>query len=216
VLLKPDQSKAIEALVAGVESRTGVQVVVAVVEKSDNYVELPWKAFALGASVASLAVVLLDVLRPQWVTADTALIHAVAILGTAASLALVAVFVRPFARLFLREARGHVEVKQHAQSLFLTRELFRTERRTAVLVFLSEFERRIEILPDVGLHGRIRDSDWRLVIDMMSPELRRVQPARAIEAGLRAIEELLVSKGFHRRAGAKDVLPDKPIEETGS
>lgn len=42
--------------VAEVEKRTGVQIVVAVIEKSDSYPELPWKAFALGAAVAGLAV----------------------------------------------------------------------------------------------------------------------------------------------------------------
>ena len=216
MLLRPDESRTIEALVADIESRTGVQVVVALVQKSDNYVELPWKAFALGASVASFAVVLLDFFRPQWATAATALVYAVAILGTAASSALLAVFVQPFARLFLREARGRLEVKLHAQSLFLGRELFKTEQRTAVLVFLSEFERRIEILPDVGLHGRILGSDWQRVIDTMSPWLRRAQPAHAIEAGLHAVEELLAAKGYHRRKGTANTLSDPPIEERGA
>src|SRR5438034_847057 len=69
MFLTDAEADAINAQVAGVESRTGVEVATAVVGKSDTYVELPWKAFALGASLASFGVVIADVWRPDWVTA---------------------------------------------------------------------------------------------------------------------------------------------------
>src|SRR5690348_10827589 len=50
VRLTPDEQAAVSALVLDVEARTGVPLVVAVVGKSDSYAELPWKAFAFGAS----------------------------------------------------------------------------------------------------------------------------------------------------------------------
>lgn len=191
-------------------------MVVAVIEKADSYVELPWKAFALGASLAALATVLSDLWRPQWVTSDTALMHAAAILGVAAACALAAVFVPRFARLFLRETRGHAEVRQHAKALFLERELFRTEHRNGVLILVSEFERRIEVLPDVGLHNRVTESEWHRVIDAMKPHLREARRAHALQEGLSAVEQLLVSKGFRGRSGVPNELPDRPIEERGA
>src|SRR5512140_2577098 len=124
-LLSRAESDAIDALIENIESRTGVQMVVAAIGKSDSYAELPWKAFALGASVAALATVLGDLWWPQWVSSDSALIVASVILGAGAACALLGVFVPPFARLFLRAARGHAEVRQYAQALFLARELFR-------------------------------------------------------------------------------------------
>src|SRR6266478_3032193 len=48
--LQPEESDAIDRRIAAVEAHTGVQVLAAVVPRSDSYVELPWKAFALGAS----------------------------------------------------------------------------------------------------------------------------------------------------------------------
>lgn len=51
--LSPAESEAIDRLIEAVETRTGVQVLVAVVPRSDSYAELPWKAFALGAAVPS-------------------------------------------------------------------------------------------------------------------------------------------------------------------
>jgi putative membrane protein len=101
-VLSSEESKAVAASVARIESRTGVQVVVAIIRKADTYIELPWKAFALGVSIAALVIVLADVRWPQWVTSDTALIHAAVPLATGAACALLAVFVPPFARRFLR------------------------------------------------------------------------------------------------------------------
>jgi putative membrane protein len=216
MLLSSAESDALEALVAKVESCTGVQVVVAAIGKADSYVELPWKAFALGASVATFAAVSADLLRPQWTTSEAALVSAVFILGAAAACALLAVFVPRFARLFLRAARGHLEVRQYAQSLFLTRELFRAQNRTAVLILVSEFERRIELVPDVGLHDRVCDAEWRGVIDALAPRLREARPFHALQEGLAALEHLLVSKGFRGRAGMPDQLSDRPIDELGA
>jgi putative membrane protein len=209
------EADAIDAQVARVESRTGVQIVTAVVGKSDTYVELPWKAFALGASLAAFGVVVADAWRPDWVTSRTALLHAVTILGAAAASALLAVFVPAFGRLFLRATRRELEVRHHAQSLFLTRELFRTRQRTGVLVLVSLFERRIEILPDTGLHDRVSEADWRAVIAPMTPLLRQARPFHALEEGLAALEALLAAKGFRAAEGGANELPDRPIEERG-
>jgi len=214
--LQPAESAAIDRRVTTVEARTGVQVVAAVVPRSDSYVELPWKAFALGASLAALGVVVADMWLRPWATSTTALIHAVAILGSAATCALLAIFVPPFARGFLRRARGHSAVKEYAESLFLRHELFRTRRRTAVLILVSCFERRVEILPDTGLHGRIGDAEWRQVIETMAPHLRDARPSQALEAALDGIERLLVAKGFHADRGTTNELPNRPIEERGA
>ena len=81
---------AIDAQIGRLESQTGVQVVTAMIGRSDTYVELPWKAFALGAALAGFAVVLADVRWPLWVTSHTALIYAITILEAAAASALAA------------------------------------------------------------------------------------------------------------------------------
>ena len=214
--LQPAESDAIGRRIAAVEARTGVQVIAAVVPRSDNYVELPWKAFALGAPLAAFGVVVADTWLELWVTATTTLLHAVLILGSAAACALLAIFVPSFARLFLRETRRHAAVREYAESLFLRHELFKTHGRTAVLILISRFERRIEILPDTGLHGRVGETEWRQVIDTMAPHLRDARPFHALEAGIAAVESLLVSKGLHANAGATNELPNRPIQESGA
>ncbi len=75
MLLSKAEADAIEARSARVEARVGAQVIAAIVGKADAHVELPWKAFTLGAVLSGLAIVVADALRPQWVTADAALIE---------------------------------------------------------------------------------------------------------------------------------------------
>ena len=213
--LRPGESDALDRRIAAVEARTGVQVVVALVPRSDSYLELPWKACALGTSLAALGLVVADIWPGRPITSGSPLLPALVILGAGAVCALLSIFAAPFARLFLRETHSHAAVKAYAEALFLRRELFATRDRAAVLLLVSQFERRVEIFADSGLHGRVGEADWQRVIETMRPYLRDADPGGALEAGIGAVEAVLVSKGFHGRAGMANELPDRPIEERG-
>ena len=72
-----------------------------IIERSDAYAELPWKAFALGASGAGLLVLIMNMLWPLTSSLQAALLAIVIMLAAGAGLALLSVFVPDFARLFL-------------------------------------------------------------------------------------------------------------------
>jgi putative membrane protein len=209
------ESAALERAIADLEAKTGVQLVTAVIGKADSYVELPWKAFALGTALAGLVLVVADTLSPRWSGAENALIFAVAMLGAGAVSALLAVVAPPYARLFLRASRRDLEVRHYAQAFFLRRELFATRGRTGTLLLVSLFERKVEILADVGLHARFDAADWRTVIDAMTPLLRERRCFGALEQGVARIEALLLAKGMTATRGGNE-LPDRPIQETGA
>jgi putative membrane protein len=213
--LKRVSLDAVDSHVARVEAATGVQVVVALIDKADTYLELPWRAFALGASLGALVAVVIDA-ASHWWTAYVALATAAATLGTGAALAVVALLVPAFARLFLRDIRRDAEVRLYAQSLFLRRELFATRERNAVLVLVARFERKVEIVADKGFDGRVGRDEWSRVIDSMTPPLADSRYADAFRNGLEAIETLLVAKGYAPRAGGANELPDRPIVERGA
>jgi len=217
MLLSKAEAEAITARSVELESRVGVQVIAAIIGKADAHVELPWKAFALGAVLSGLAVVVADLARPQWLTANVALVDTVTILGTGAASALLAVFVPAYARFFLRSTRRDAEVHRYAEALFLRHELFKTRERNGILILVSCFERKVEILADVGLHQRVSDAEWRPVIARMTPLLREGRFAEALQEGLAAAEELLAAKGLNARvdAAAENELPDRPIDEGG-
>lgn len=196
----------IEERAARLEARTGVQVVAAFADRCDDYPEIPWKAFALGAALASLAVAL---------GLQGAVLAALTLLGAGAAAALATVFLPAFARRFLQAGRRDAEVRQYAESLFLKHELFRTHERCGILVLVGLFERSVVILPDCGLRERIGTAELEDVIALMAPALADGRHAAAMLDGLNALEALLVARGFAGAAGV-DEIAQEVIEEKGA
>jgi uncharacterized membrane protein len=216
LFLTQSEADAIDARVREVESRTGVQVITAVVRRCDSYPESVWKAFALGVAVAALLVFAADLLRPDWMGAHAVLTNVLPVIGAGAASAAAAIGFAPYARLFLDRFRLSGEVRQHAQAMFLTRGLYRTRAHDGVLILASLFERRVEVVADVGFVDRVADGDWRPIVDAMSPLLGERRPAAALLRGLEELERMLVAKGFRGTGRADDTLPDRPIEEEGA
>lgn len=213
--LSTEERRRIDQSVAAFEAHTGAQVVTAVVGKSDNYPEIPWKAFALGASITALVGLLLDQARPDWLSGYGTLFDAVLILGVGAALALVTIRWHGFARMFLHGARAETEVMQQARVLFLRHEVFGTPMRNGVLILVSIFERRVVILPDTGLHGQIGDAELHPVIARMTPLLAEGKVCDALCGGVTEVEALLVAKGFRATGNQGAGLPDAVIQESG-
>lgn len=195
------------------EKRTGAQIVLAVIERSDAYPELPWKAFALGTAVAGLAASVQEMVRPGWTSGSEALLAVVVALATGITGALLCVYVPVVARLFLDSHRASAEVRQYASSLFLSREMFATRRRTGILLLVSLFERRVVVLPDTGLVQRLSPDALQAVIARMTAALKKGQINRALEDGLSSLEDALAGTATGESGGNE--LPNGVVEEKG-
>ena len=86
--------------VAETEKCTRTQIVLTVIQRSDVYAELPWKAFALGASVGGLILLLLYSQFYDWNPNVPALMIVAGILACGALLALLAIMIPRFAKFF--------------------------------------------------------------------------------------------------------------------
>ena len=211
-MLSGEDAAAIEARIRALETRTGTEAVTAVVDRSDHYHGLRWRAFAAGVSLAALIVVLADILRPDWAHAHAILYAVTAILATGLACALLATLRPGFERLFLQRERAEVEARQRAQSLFLAHELFATPGRNAVLLFASRYERIAVVLGDRGYDGRITPGEWQGIVDAMTPPFQTGDARRAFISALDALEALLVAKRFRGDGTARNALPDRPVE----
>lgn len=203
-------------LVAEAEKRTNAQIVLAVVKRSDSYAEIPWKAFAIGTSVAGLLLFLLNATIPSWYTPARVLIVLAATLATGISLALLTVFVPLLARLFLSSHRAETEVKQHAESIFISHGVFVTRKRIGVLIFVSLFERKVFILPDKGLCNLLGDEETSKIMKPMLASLRQHELRKAFEAGLNELSGILQNSIRQVPDGSgENELPNEIIEEEG-
>lgn len=198
---------------AAAETRTGAQIVLAVIERSDSYPELPWKVFAFGAAMAGFALCLLDQLLAGWASVFTVLFAVITMLVFGAAGALYCIFVPRFARLFLDAHRAEMEVRQYAESLFLSREIFATHNRTGVLLLVSLFERRVVLLPDRGLYARLGQDAQQQIIAEVTNSLVSGKVAAALDAGLGRLEQALVATADGQPA--QNELPDGIVHEEG-
>ncbi len=204
----------LERRLADAEKRTGAQIVLAVIERSDTYAELPWKAFALGAAAAGLATALHDLLRPGWQVNYAVLFAVVSMLAAGGACALLCILLPKFARLFTDAHRIEVEVRQYAQSLFLSREVFATRGRTGVLLLVSLFERQVILLPDTGLNQRLSREALQSIVAGTTTALAAGQVARALENGLQGLEKSLSASAAGE--SLENELPNPIVQEKGS
>jgi putative membrane protein len=209
--LSDHDRRRLDVRVAETEKRTGTQIVLTVIQRSDVYAELPWKAFALGASVAGLILLLLNHRLPGYPNVP-ALFMVVGILACGALLALLTVMIPGFAKCFLSGYRAEVEVGQYAKSLFLNRELFATQGRRGILLLVSLFEHRVVILPDKGLAQRLTEAHVGNMIAAMTLLLKRKQVTQAFDAGLDYLSGVLTTASPEIHG---DELPNDIIEEEG-
>jgi putative membrane protein len=212
--LNEEERRQLDQRIADAEKRTGAQIVLAVIDRSDSYAEIPWKAFALGASIAGLLVLVMNLLWPLTSASTAVLLAIVMIMASGAGFALLCVFAPDFARLFLHSHRAEVETRQYAESLFLSKQIFATGKRKAVLLLVSLFERQIVLLPDKGLIEQLNQKATDKIISVMRPYLTAGQTARALKAGLKKIAEL-ISAGDQLEAFVNE-LPNGIIEEKGA
>jgi len=212
-ILTDADHKLLDKRIAETEKETGAQIVLASVLRSDNYAEIPWKAFAFGASMASLLVICLDLFVLGWPSTGLMLFSVAFILAAGALFVLLSVLLSPFARLFLSSHRKETETLQYAESLFLSRELFSTKKRSGILLLVSQFERQVVILPDKGIRDQLSEEVLKEVIANMSAHLRRSNLKLALETGLDGIGAALGSR-VSDGTGPNE-LSDEIIEEEG-
>ncbi len=203
----------LEGQIREAEQQTGSQIVMAVIKRCDNYPEIPWKAFALGASATSLVVLLLDLFFPAWITNTNIILSVSAILLAGAFLSLATIILPGFAGRFPAGSRRETEPLQYAQSLFLARELFATEGRRGVLLLVSLFERQVVILPDTGIRNRLGEDNIINIISGMKPHLKKGSLREAMEKGLEGIVTALSPPGSEMPD--KNELSDEIIQEEG-
>ena len=100
------------------------------------------------------------------------------------------------------------DVLSRAQHVFRRLGMHRTVERHGVLVYIAVEERRLAVVGDEGIHGRVGDRHWNHVRDLMVERLREHDPRRALE---RAIDELgrALAQHYPRRPDDRNELSDE-------
>ncbi len=185
--------------VADAEKSTSAEFVVVVRHRSATWREVD---LAVGAAVA-FGVLLLLLFHPRPIAVE---VMPVDVALSFAGAAVLCAGVRPLKRALLPRKRVAEQVRTAARAAFVDQGVSRTRKRTGVLVYVSTFERRVELVADVGVDAKLLEAQARALADSVErgPELD------AFLAGVRALGPALAGALPH---GEDDVneLPDAPV-----
>jgi putative membrane protein len=197
--------RAIAAAVKEGEAKTSAELVVVVRAHSGTYRDVHY-AFGFAFALATLVALLyLPTEFPLWLFGVDIIVGF--IVGS-----LIAAVVAPLARALATTKRLDAQVDQAAHAAFFERSVSRTSARTGVLLFVSLFEQRVRVLPDIGIHVEEMGEAWKGAILAAAEGARDPQ---VIPAGLRALAVALAAQ-HPRTEGDTNELPDEPsTEEAG-
>ena len=190
----PADREALRLAVADLERRTTAEIVPFVVARSDPYANADWKGATLGALFAGFAAAAIARALGLWGLDPLLWIALPPAVGAAAGWLLARIPV--LARALIGGERIDERVRRRAESAFLAEGLAATASREGLLLFVSLFERRVLVLPDLGLRGRIPAASWDRVAAGIAARLKTQAPAAALAAGVEEVGAVLRAAGL--------------------
>lgn len=193
---------AVEEAVRRIEARTAAEVVVVAAQRSGSYRDVALVVGAVAAWVVLVALIASPVLfSALWVPIEIAV-----------TLAAVAWVAHRSPAVLARLVPGRRKKRQcleAARVAFLEEAVDRTRSRTGVLVYLSMLERRVVVIPDAGVLGRVAGGAVHAVRWGEGRDPEDVTSLGAFLAGLEALGAAL-GDGLPPEGENSNERPDAP------
>jgi putative membrane protein len=200
-----DEKRRIADAVNQAESNTSGELVPYIVDRSDHYNETPVYA---AISAAIFIVIILNVLSLLWLLPfkfDT-LNFSILIIGFMALVYLPVAFIKPLKRMMTNPRKMDNMVNRRALQAFVEEEVFNTRDRTGVLIFISAFEHRVELIADSGITDKTEPDYWQSIVDDLILGIKKKQTPEALAKAVEECGRLLKEAGFDRKPDDSDEL----------
>lgn len=213
-LSESDKTRILQAVEAA-EKQTSGEIVPVIVQASATYSLVTWVAASLLGLLFPLAWLAYSHVHAHqtWqagayeLGADSML--AAQLLGMVLGLLLTRI---PSVKRWLVTRRAMQQaVSQKAKALFLEQGVANTIDRTGVLIVISMFERRVEILADAGIHQRVPEGFWNEEVKTLVSFIHRGQFTDGLCQIISDIGGKLTEQ-FPRRADDVNELPNAAVE----
>jgi putative membrane protein len=112
-------------------------------------------------------------------------------------------------RMLVPARAQHAAVRARAEQSFIGQGVTETRDRSGVLLFLSETERRVELLADRGIHERVGADAWQALVNDVVAAIRTGRAASGISSAVDAIGVRL-AQHFPPAPDDTNELPDEP------
>jgi putative membrane protein len=200
-LLNAEETARVAEHVARAERGTAGEIVVVLAERSDGY-ERQRAAASFTATLLSalLLYIFVPALPELWVLCAEAPLMVLYWWLTGQ---------RSLTRALVPARLQRDAVLARAEQAFIEQGVTETRERSGVLLFLSETERRVELLADRGIHERVGTEVWQGLVANVVTAIRSGHAAAGIT---QAVDAIGVSLAAHFPPSPDDVneLPDAP------
>jgi putative membrane protein len=153
-------------------------------KRSDHYHEI----VLLWAALLSLCIPSFLLISPFWLSAKEVAISQIAIFFI-----LIGVFkIPPVTRMLIPQSIKRHRAAMMAKQQFIERGVYRTRESTGILIFVSQFERYVEIVADTGIHNRVAQSPWDDMVKEFVNHVKEGEIFKGFEQCVKACGEVLI------------------------
>jgi putative membrane protein len=197
------KAKIVEA-VREVESKSSAEIVVSLRARSDDYREID---FGAGLFLALITLVVL-IYHPAELDENLMPVETLAafVFGS-----IVVNKVSALKRAFTSRKRKRDRTLAAARANFVEAGVSRTRDRSGILVFVSELERAVCVVPDIGIEADKLGDGWKANLDALESSAANLDLGAFVSA-LTALGPVLGAK-YPRREDDTNELPDAPHME---
>ena len=201
--------------VARAETRTSGEIVPYVVARSASYDVAIYRGSLILGAIACFAVFLVEVFPIgsgwSWLSLGTSQ-TVMMIVGAGAIGAVIASMVHPVGRVLAGKAQLAHAVRQRALAAFVEKEVFKTRERTGIMLLVSLYERRIQVIGDSGINERVAEDAWAGIVNKIRDGIRSGDLADGMVAGIEMAGDLLEQSGVEIRPDDTNELADDVIQ----
>lgn len=198
-----DEAKSkIVAAVREVESKSSAEIVVSVRARSDDYREVDLIAGVMLAAITLVALIY----HPAELDEDLMPIETLVafVIGS-----LVVNKVGPIKRALTPRKRRAERTSTAARAQFVEQGVSCTRDRSGILVFVSELERAVCVVPDVGIDAGKLGEGWKTCLTLLEKAAAE-RDVTAFSTALAALGSVL-GEAYPRREDDVNELPDAPF-----
>jgi len=208
VLTEADLSQIKEA-VATAEKQTSGEIVPYIVTQSGQHEVAVWRGAALCAFLAYTILLLIRWLS-GWGGASVTegIIPVLVIILSGGIGATIAQWIPALKRYLTGQQRLATATHQRAMQAFVEKEVFLTRERTGILLFISLFEHRIEVVGDTGINAKVKAEDWIQIVSIIQQQIKAGKLTEGLIEGIHECGHLLERAGVEIRSDDTNELSD--------
>ncbi|MDZ4725941.1 MAG: hypothetical protein SH817_07280 [Leptospira sp.] len=198
----------IKQAVKDAESKTSGEIVPFFAEASHHYKEFSWYGSFIGGGISGFILIGMESLGfHSWSDSKTLTVTYV---WLGAMIGLLIPYFSPMIRRFIIPlSTKSFFVNLRAKEAFLDEEIFLTQDRTGILIYISLYERIVRVLPDLGISKIVPQSDWDTAVNLIVQGMKSGKKKEGIIASILFCGTLLEKYGIHIKKDDKNEISDE-------